>query len=255
MPSKVIFALFDHSGAPLVGASPSVVVHARVTGGSLPLPVTVEKGQGFYEFELDPVSDGPSAYLVYAGPDSSARYLSGSVGECVGFALYDEEGEPDGSRSPQFLVYRDSDGNNIYPDPFVNLTGGLYAFWPFEELPGKSIYYVISDGLTTLSGTIGSTVVTNEDPPRDSGISNLQSISLDVLDSESELGRVLIAVEYPDLGGVTELVWDGDKELGYSSVTRVAVPSGWRYTIFRRGGWPSHPSVRVFVTNYGGREL
>lgn len=253
MPTRVIFTLFDHDGEPLEGVSPVVAVYRRADGEAVPPPTITERGDGFYEFLATTEVHGPVAYLVDAGPESSVQYFSGSVGELIAFAMYDESGNPDGARNPGFLSY--TDGNSEPPSPeILNLTGGLYGFWP-EVPPGEIIYYNVGDAENTYSGTVGSTVLANPSPAPGTPISRTQAITLDVLDSEAELGRVLICIEYSNYGGATELVWDGEVTRGPYVVTSVPIPSGYRYTVRRIGRWPGPPTVRVFVTNFGGREI
>lgn len=155
MPQNVLFVLFDYSGAPLIGASPLVTLHRSSNGASLPLPTVTELGGGFYEFVADTTVYGPSAYLIDCRASSSVRYLSGSVGDLVAFAMYDSAGEPDDSRAPSFSVY--TDGNPVsLPQPVVvNLTGGLYGFWA-QPYAGQVIRYVVGDASDRFWGTLGT---------------------------------------------------------------------------------------------------
>jgi hypothetical protein len=253
MSKHISFFLTEHNGIPLVGGSPSVIVYCDMEGNSHTLPVVTEKGNGFYEFVVDYEADGPSAYLIDAGVASAERYLHGSVGESVSFAMYDADGNPDSGATPVFSAYFDSTGPLVPPD-IVSLGEGLFAFWtPVGR--GKLIRYCVGDGLNTYWGTVGSTTIANADPAGGSDITNTQVLTFDVLDTETELGRVLIGIMYPGMAGATELAWDGTTVCGPFLVTVVPIEGGRRYSVLRTGGWPSAPTVRVFVTNLGGREI
>jgi hypothetical protein len=167
--------------------------------------------------------------------------------------MYDALGNPDASRTPSFLSY--TNGNSEPPTPdIVDLTNGLFGFWP--EVPAGEIhYYNVGDSINTYSGTVGSTALVNPIPAANTEISNTQALTFDVLDSETELGRVLIAIKYVAFGGSTELVWDGQAVCGPFQVSSISIPGGRRYTVSRLNGWPSAPTIRVFLTNYGGRDL
>lgn len=254
MTKRVSFVLFDNAGFITQVLDPEVVLYVKSTGEPLPAPAVENKGTGFYEFMTDPEQDGPTAYLVDAGPGASPQFLVGSVGEFIAFAMYDQAGQPDGSLVPSFSNYTDADGLNLTPPEIVDLTGGLFGFWPQVE-PGQMVRYIVGDFHNVWSGTVGSTAVTSSDPPEGSEIPVTQVLSVDVADTETELGRVLIAVKYPEWGGATELAWDGQSVCGPFQVTVTPIPGGRRYTILRLGGWPSSPVLRIFVTNYGGREL
>lgn len=252
MAKHVTFALFDNSGSPLVGATPVVAVYKNSVGTSLPAPTVTEKGGGFYEFSI--TQDESISYLIDAGTASSVRYLSGCLGGAfISFALYDLFGEPDPAGSPAFYWYADDSGDPLSEPVITNLGGGLYGFWPPVET-GQIIRYVVGNAENRHWGTVGKTGIANEDPPAGTDISLTQAITFDVLDKESELGRVLIAVRYP-AWDATELAWDGQTVCGPFLVTVLQIPDGVRYTVLRVGGWPSAPVIRVFLTNYGGREL
>lgn len=253
MSKHISFTLFDDNGNPLEEASPTFVIFCRSVGASLTPPVITEKGDGFYEFMTDTEVTGPIAYLINAGPGSSIRYLAGSVGEFIAFVMYDEFGNPDASRTPSFYSYTNGGDEPPTPD-IVNLTGGLFGFWP--EVPAGYVhYYNVGDSINMYSGTIGSCALVNPVPAAETEIVSTQSLSFDVIDSETELGRVLIAIKYAAFNGATELVWDGQTVCGPFQISSIPITNGRRYTVSRIGGWPSAPTVRVFLTNYGGREL
>jgi hypothetical protein len=253
MSKRISFFLTNHDGTPLTGETPYVSVYRSIDGTALTIPVVAEKGNGFYEFVVDYETDGPAAYLIDAGANSSERYLHGSIGEAISFAMYDVDGSPTAALVPTFYSYFDESGP-LTPPEIMNLTGGLYAFWaPVGS--GTLIRYVVDGGANTYWGTIGSTTITNVNPAENTEITNTQAITLDVLDTETELGRVLIAIKYESLGGATELAWDGDAITGPFQITVVPITNGRRYTIVRLGGWPAAPTIRVFITNYGGREI
>lgn len=254
MAQHISFVLFDSAGDPLEDQTPDVVIYRKIDGTDvLPHPTVVEKGDGFYEFTMDPVADGPVAYVIDCGDDSAVQYMVGSVGELVAFAMYDAAGDLDPTRVPAFISY--TDGTlDLTPPTIVNLSGGLFGFWP-DPVPGKLVQYVVGDTDNKYAGTFGNVSLSNPVPAADSEITNTQVITLDVLDTENFLGRVLIAIQYMSLGGATELVWDGSAVVGPHQVTVVPIPDGRRYSVLRDGGWPAAPTVRVFLTNFGGREI
>lgn len=257
MVQRICFALFDSGESPLEGAFPLISTFRKADGTEVPeddWPVIEERGDGFYEFSVDPDAHGPVAYVVACGPESAVSFMSGSVGPLVAFAMYDSAGDLAPSRTPTFSVFTDGETELTHP-VITELGDGLYGFWP-TPAPGKLVQYIVGDSDNTFWGTVGSVQLTNAVPPSGSEITNTTVATFDVLDSECFLGRVLIAVEYVALGGATELAWDGVQVCGPAfMVTKVAIPDGWRYSIFRRGGWPAPPKLRVFITNFGGREL
>lgn len=253
MSKHVSFFLTNHNGTPLTGETPFVSVYRSIDGTALIQPTVEEKGNGFYEFVVDYEADGPAAYLIDAGIESSERYLHGSIGEAISFAMYDVDGNPDASATPAFFSYFDS-VSSLTPPAILDLSGGLFVFWPTVS-SGQLIRYEVGDTLNRYWGTIGSTTLANASPVADTEITNTQTITLDVLDTETELGRVLIAIQYDAFGGATELAWDGQAACGPFMITSVPIPDGRRYSILRIGGWPASPKIRVFLTNFGGREL
>lgn len=253
MAKRIIFTLFDHDGAPLEDATPTVINYRSSTGAALVPPLVEEMGDGFYQFVAQPEQDGHTAYVIDAGANSSVQYLTGAVGKFIAFGMYDLAGNLDGSRTPGFISY--TNGMNELPHPtIVNLSGGLYGFWP-EVAAGEIVYYNVGDSDNVFSGTVGSVSLLNPVPLANSAIPNTQPITFDVLDTESELGRVLIGIKYEEFGGATELAWDGEAVCGPFVVSSVPISNGRRYTVLRRMGWPAAPTIRVFLTNYGGREL
>lgn len=95
--------------------------------------------------------------------------------------------------------------------------------------------------------------VSNFDPIPGSALSFLAPISFDAMD-DSGFGRVMIAVRYNALNGITDLAYDGTNHLGRYLVTSVPITGGRRYTIRRRDGWPAHPTFRVFAVDAAGNE-
>lgn len=254
MAQRITFMLQDSEGNPLEDQVPSIINYRKADGTSAsPVPTVVDKGQGFYEFAVDAESTGPVAYVVGCGNQASVQYMVGSCGELVAFMMYDEDGNPDAAGSPAFSVYGD-DASALTPPALVNLSGGLFGFVPVPA-PGRLVRYRVGNTHSSYWGTVGSTSLTNASPAAESIIETTQVITLDVLDTESELGRVLIAVEYAGAGGATELAWDGTRAVGPFVVTPVPIVNGRRYSVLRKGGWPWAPTVRVFLTNLGGREI
>lgn len=254
MAVTVSFNLYDSEGNFISGATPTVTVHRTLSGTALPLPVVTEPIPGFYEFQLHPLEDGPSGYLITAGPQSAVPYLHGCIGEMICFPVYDENGEPDASANPVFLFWEDGTVTPLPLPTIRNLGGGLYGFWG-PASPGQIIRYMVGANNDWYSGTVGSSGIANTVPTAGSSIPEVQSVTFDVYDSETELGRVLIAVTYPTFDGSTELIWDGSQVCGPFNVSSVPITNGLRYTVSRVMGWPAAPTIRVFLTNYGGREL
>lgn len=254
MNQRISFTLFDHAGNPLSGETPSIINYRKADGSPvLPMPGILDKGVGFYEFSVDFELSGPVAYVVDCGENSAVQYMVGSLGELIAFMMYDEDGNPDPTRTPEFISY--TDGETALAQPtIVSLAGGLFGFVPVP-VPEKLVQYVVGDADNKYSGTIGCTSLGNTSPVEDTEIDNTQVITFDVLDTETFLGRVLIGIQYPEMDGATELVWDGTAAVGPHTVTVVPITDGYRYSVLRTGGWPSAPTVRVFVTNLGGREI
>ena len=254
MSVSVSFSLFDPDGNFITSATPTVIVHRTLAGASLPLPVITEPVPGFYEFQLNPLEDGPSGYLIDAGPQSAVPYLHGCIGEMICFPVYDSNGQPETGATPFFYFWEDGTVTALPLPTIINMGGGLYGFWG-PASPGQIIRYMVNGGDYSYSGTVGASGIANPSPAANSEIPEVQSISFDVYDSETELGRVLIAIEYASFGGSTELIWDGTRVCGPFLVSSVPITKGLRYTVSRVSGWPAAPTIRVFLTNFGGREL
>jgi hypothetical protein len=254
MPQRITFSLFDTGGESLEEASPTFVKFVDPEGVDISLVPTIQEvGDGFYEFSVDVAVNPTVAFVINCGALSSTKYVVGSVGSVVAFAMYDAVGELDEGLTPVFESFTDGTADAPAPE-LVDLEDGLWGFWP--EVPvGKTYYFTVGDGDNFLAGSVGSQGLDNVVPTGGSDIEVTTPVTFDVLDTESALGRVLIAVEYPSMLGATELAYDGDGAVGAYTVTVTEVTDGKHYSVLRSGGWPAPFTVRVVLTNADGREL
>lgn len=97
--------------------------------------------------------------------------------------------------------------------------------------------------------------IANISPAAGTTISASQPITFDVLD-ETAIRRTLVLAKFPSRS-IFEVVHDGD---GFGPLydaspnTRTAIAGGHRFTILRRGGWPSPPSIIPHVIDTSGNE-
>lgn len=73
--------------------------------------------------------------------------------------------------------------------------------------------------------------------------------------TEASGGRFVVWAKYPDLDNKTEIIYDGS---AFSSTfddasTYTAITNGFRFVVYRNGGWISKPSIFVHAnSNLGG---
>lgn len=94
-------------------------------------------------------------------------------------------------------------------------------------------------------------VVSNFSPVAGSRLSSAaEAVAFDVTDAGG-LALVLVSVRYPS--GAEELAHDGAAFAPtFSLSSRAAIANGYRYTLRRRGGWPSSPTIRIFPVDTSG---
>lgn len=80
-------------------------------------------------------------------------------------------------------------------------------------------------------------------------ISRDQAIAFDVTD-DAELAFVGLAASYSD--GSVDLVYDGHDFRGRYTGTRSVISGGYRFTVWRSGGWPSAPTFEYLPIDTSG---
>lgn len=105
-----------------------------------------------------------------------------------------------------------------------------------------------------LSGGSGSTesvppTIGNFNIAPGTAISRDQAIAFDVTDNAS-LAFVGLAASYAD--GSVDLVYDGHDFRGRYTGTVVAISGGYRFTVWRSGGWPSAPTFEYLPIDTSG---
>lgn len=130
--------------------------------------------------------------------------------------------------------------------------------------PPTGVLFAAAENLSFLALDTPPTDPTDRIPPVVTmitplvGLGKMVPVVFDVTD-DSELGFHCIFVHYPNTAGLYEVAFDGniDNVLGRGSylVTRSSVTGGWRYSVLRRGGWPSKPTFVVRATDLGTGEI
>lgn len=104
-------------------------------------------------------------------------------------------------------------------------------------------------------------VVSGLTPAEDTILTSTQAIQFDVtvtppsVLTEADGGRFVVWVKYPDLDNKTEIVYDGS---AFSATfddasTYTAITNGFRFVVYRNGGWISKPTIFVHAnTDLGG---
>jgi hypothetical protein len=162
--SFVSFALYNTSGVPLTGQTPSFVAYKDATGANRTPPTLNELGGGLYGFTATNADEQiGTSFLVDCGLTSSTRYFAGSVGKPIGYAVYDSTGAPLATATPTIVTYKDASGVNRTAPSVVNLGAGLYALTPtdadviaatsFEINNGASAYPARSYGIVEIEST------------------------------------------------------------------------------------------------------
>ena len=138
----------------------------------------------------------------------------------------------------QSVAVADFDGLRSNPGVFVGLDSGNND-WYLQQLRIETI----GDALD-----LSAPVVTLVSPTELTKLRRFQPITFDVTDPL--LGFHMIGVIFDSLG-VNEWAYDSaDPTLSTPyAVTRVAITNGWRYTVYRRSGWPAPPRLRVRATD------
>lgn len=244
--TKVFFPLYSAAGSPLFGATPVVAEYRRGNGDVLTPPAVLELGGGFYAFDAstEDVVAG-TAYIVDGGT-SVPQYTSGSVGNLVAFALYDDAGEPLPGETVAFAAYLNKAGASMAAPAVGEIGGGLYGFSPpvMDITDGRLYVLTTSASPSYFAGELSSESVEGEPP----NVTNFtpapgteyaadEVFSFDVVDPEGALRYVEVLAMLP---GVYEVVHDGvDFGPNYRSETNTRAPiaNGWHFTVRRKGGW------------------
>lgn len=96
-------------------------------------------------------------------------------------------------------------------------------------------------------------VVGNFVPTPGTPIATTAHLQFDVTDNLSSLRAVFVVCFFAS--GAVEVVYDGSAfRAGYESSTRTGIAGGYRFTVFRTGGWTSAPSLQMFAFDTSGNE-
>jgi phage-related protein len=161
---RVVFALYDSTGAPLTTATPTFARYVGSDGVPRTAPAISNLGGGLYGFT--PVGSDytvGTAYEINCGAGASPARANGAitVGAFVAFALYDDAGAPLTTATPTFAVYKGYDGSNPTPPTISNLGGGLYGFTPAAGDVALDVAYLITAtgaNPSSLSGSLDGTL-------------------------------------------------------------------------------------------------
>lgn len=106
-------------------------------------------------------------------------------------------------------------------------------------------------GATGGSGSADGTppVVTNFNIAPGTPIGRYQQLEFDVTDNVG-LAHVGLAVSYAD--GSCDYAFDGHDFRGQYTGTRTVIAGGFRFTLWRSGGWPSAPTIEYVPIDLSG---
>lgn len=99
--------------------------------------------------------------------------------------------------------------------------------------------------------------ITNVIPSPGSTISAGDRIRFDVTDDSGEFTRIMITVTFPTTTRTTEVVHDGTSFTAFYAAgsLRTTIPSGFRYSVGRAGGWLGPPTFRAYAIDRSGLEV
>lgn len=121
-----------------------------------------------------------------------------------------------------------------------------------EAEPSLSKTYVFESG-KQMAGTNDVTPpVTTIESPVSLALDAGESVVVAVTDDSESFALIVLAAEFPS--GDYEIVHDGTKfATRYAAgSTRAALSNGYRYTLFRTGGWPGSFTLRSFPVDPSG---
>lgn len=254
--------------APLSDQVLTFALYVGPDGNPRTSPAIVSLGNGKYSFTVTEEDYQLGvAYEFSCGANAVPTRASGSLGPLIAFAFYDmNTGLPVSSGIPTLMSYQRADGQQTTPPTLLSLGGGLFGFLvPLVERRSGVGYLVRApEGALPeyFSGTEGfgfdiesnSPTITNMLPVPGEPLSANQSITFDVQDAETSLGRVMIVVQYGS-NNLTEVAWDGDRANGAYRVTSIPILNGCQYTVRRNGGWRGPFTLRVFAHDLVGNEI
>lgn len=127
----VVFALYDSTGAPASGATPTFASYVDSSGNALAQPSITNLGGGLYGFTVTEAHLALRvAYEVTCGAGVVPARLGGGVsedGDLVAVALYSEAGAVLTGATPTVASYRDRTGSSQSAPAVTALGGGLYG--------------------------------------------------------------------------------------------------------------------------------
>jgi hypothetical protein len=249
------------TGVPLAGLTPTWVAYLNATTGvAIGTQATIAPlGGGLYR--VDGLT-APACGILDLGATARPRYvLVGSDVETV-VAAFDVTGAPLAGLTLAWASYVDeATGAAVTPQPtFTPLGNGLYRI----DGIGAGTVGVLDLGATALDrypqlgGAVGTDVtpptITIVSPTVGTAITPTTPLIVDVADDVA-LRRVFVSVAFP-ARGLEEVVHDGAAfaPVYADSSSRAVITNGYRYTIVRREGWPSAPTLKVHAIDVTGNE-
>jgi hypothetical protein len=145
----ITFALFDATGAPLTGATPTFAQYlSAITGVDLggSAPAITEVGGGIYGFDAVLSGEG-IAYYIDGGASAAPQYLGGGQGDngVVVLPFYANDGTPAGVCTASIDTYEDGNGNPVTPPTLNSLNNtGLFSFLPLASEVAAHVSYMVS---------------------------------------------------------------------------------------------------------------
>jgi hypothetical protein len=259
----VAFSLYTDAGSLDDQAIPTFLYYGTIGGAVRTPPAIVHTGDARYNFiPTDADIEAGVVYLIDTG--SNPIHFVGGLGRSVAILNY-ENGELGlNTGSPAFVHYSNAETGEAVVFPSLEfVTEGLHAFDPGEDVPVEGIIYRLefpAGDTEYFDGTVTSTAVTvptvsGVTPAPGATLGVIEALGFDVSDEGRDLGRVVIAIQYTNYGGTTELAWDGDAVVTPYQVTSLPIENGRRYTVLRKGGWKGPFTLRVFATDLTGNEL
>ena len=147
------FYLYDSSGNPVAGASPTFTTYRSLAGVEIaPRPIIVNLASNIYSFTPSPSDETTGVAFMTFASTATPQYYAGSVGDLAAFGVWDDSTlAPKTGASPVIDVYVGADGT-LYGAPAITEIGlGLYGWLPSVADRANDVQF---RGRTVTAGSI-----------------------------------------------------------------------------------------------------
>ncbi len=264
MAEPITFGIYNADGSAKTDATPSYVAFVSRAGAARTRPgggagtiLNLTRGK----YGLTPSDSDESVgtiYVIDCGATSLPRYVYGEIhsadNEFAAIVVFNSDGTL-GSGAPTLESYVDIDGTDVTPEPSIDAAGAIAYLYsvspsladleagafgrvelPAGKLPASVDVEFFAREVGTTSGPPTATLVSQ---PADTLAGRLEPFVIDV-DDDVGLRRVVFLAEFEGIPR-QDSVFDGDvfsDPYLVAGSTRVATLTGYRFTIYRQGGWP-----------------